>query len=347
MIHFFVTFGKNAEESPLGRELRRESIRFRIFSDYVRKGFRNKILMVAAMYPTLLAFGIKSSIKSLITSKEKPDCAVLGNDVEVLSYKLVKTIAMNRKTKICFLGFIYTGKADGGISNIKRTYYSFVLSMCDIIICHSRLETERYKDIFPDVADRFAFVPWGGDVQGWRDFQLPPPAPADQPFRILSAGRSGRDYPTLAAALKDEDVAISIICDNAEAIAGVATAGNIKILRACYGADYIKEIKDSDIVVVPLSVTDISAGQMVIIQAMAYGKPVVVTNTPTISDYIVDGENGLLVRHRDPDDLRAKVLALRDDPLLRARLAAGARQTYETQFSQRAHVRHIVRAITQ
>lgn len=48
-------------------------------------------------------------------------------------------------------------------------------------------------------------------------------------------------------------------------------------------------------VVIPLQDLNISSGQLMLLQAMQLGKPIVVTNNCAIYDYIEDGKTGLIL----------------------------------------------------
>jgi len=72
---------------------------------------------------------------------------------------------------------------------------------------------------------------------------------------------------------------------------------------------------------------------MVIVEAMAYGVPVVASRSGGITDIIRDGENGLLVPESDAGALAAAVDRLLDDPGLAARLGDAGRQDVRERFS--------------
>ena len=65
---------------------------------------------------------------------------------------------------------------------------------------------------------------------------------------------------------------------------------------------------------------------MVVREAMAHGRAVVATAVGGIADAVVDGESGLLVEAGDEVGLRAAVVRLLEDPALRGRLGAAARE---------------------
>jgi glycosyltransferase involved in cell wall biosynthesis len=76
--------------------------------------------------------------------------------------------------------------------------------------------------------------------------------------------------------------------------------------------------------------SSIMEGQpLCVIEAMAYGRPIVSTNVGGIPEIIKDGENGLLCRPKDPECLAQKIRILIDKPELRQKLGSAARKTYE------------------
>ena len=304
-------------------------------------------MIILLGYPRLFYYAIRSFFQSMIISSSPPDMVVLQSDVEILVFSALRLLIPWRRVKIVYIGFIYTMRRSMAYSQLRRIYYSLVLCNCARIICHSVTEQERYARIFPRVARRFVFTPWGSNVWGWRDVDIQDSdSRTDRPFRVLAAGRSGRDYLTLARAVAGEDFEVTIVCDNREPLSSITESTNVQILRNCYGECYFQQLRRCDAVVVPLAVEDISAGQMVIIQAMAYAKPIIVTRTPTIQEYLAEGKEGLMVRRGDPDELNRAIKQLRDDPALYSRLRRCARDAYERRHSQAAFTGGLIRVLT-
>jgi glycosyltransferase involved in cell wall biosynthesis len=71
-------------------------------------------------------------------------------------------------------------------------------------------------------------------------------------------------------------------------------------------------------------------------EAMACGKPCVVTDVPGCHDAVRDGDNGLLVPVRDPQALAQALLRLLQDAALRQRMGQRGRQRAVEEFSERA-----------
>jgi glycosyltransferase involved in cell wall biosynthesis len=109
--------------------------------------------------------------------------------------------------------------------------------------------------------------------------------------------------------------------------------------------EYLRELINGAVVVVPLAVDDISAGQMVVVQSMGLGKPVVVTDTPTIRDYVTDGYNARLVPMGDAEAMAAVIGDLLSSPAERKRLGANARATFDAKLSTEGAFRALLNAI--
>jgi glycosyltransferase involved in cell wall biosynthesis len=83
-----------------------------------------------------------------------------------------------------------------------------------------------------------------------------------------------------------------------------------------------------------------------VLEAMATGRPVVATTTGGIVDMIANGENGLLVPPGNEYKLAEAMTRLLNDPDLRVRLAAGARERAQ-RFTASAVVERLEAVYTQ
>ncbi len=73
---------------------------------------------------------------------------------------------------------------------------------------------------------------------------------------------------------------------------------------------------------------------LVVVEAMACGRPVVGASAGAIPEIVTDGETGVLVPVRDPAGLADGLARLKADPALRARVGARARVEVERRFSE-------------
>jgi hypothetical protein len=105
-------------------------------------------------------------------------------------------------------------------------------------------------------------------------------------------------------------------------------------------------LREATVVVVPIrGGIDRSAGQQTYLNAMALGKPVIVTDTPGVRDYIDDRETGLIVPPRDAEALAGAIRWVLD-PASRAevdRMRDRARDVTRARFSRHNYIAHILR----
>jgi glycosyltransferase involved in cell wall biosynthesis len=76
---------------------------------------------------------------------------------------------------------------------------------------------------------------------------------------------------------------------------------------------------------------------MSVLEAMAYGKPVVASRMGGIPELVVDGETGMLFEPGEADELRDSIGRLMGDGALRARMGAAGRIRAERHFSVEKH----------
>jgi glycosyltransferase involved in cell wall biosynthesis len=67
---------------------------------------------------------------------------------------------------------------------------------------------------------------------------------------------------------------------------------------------------------------------LVLLEAMGAGLPVITTRRAAIPEIVEDGVNGLFVAEQNARDLAEKIVALANDPALRARMSEANKQKY-------------------
>lgn len=155
---------------------------------------------------------------------------------------------------------------------------------------------------------------------------------ADEGF-IQSLGLSYRDYPTLIRALRRLP---EIPCQLRVGSSWVQRRGghederlppNVtlqpfvhpKLLRDCYA--------ESRFIIVPIrATTQWSAGCTSVQAAQAMGRPVIATRMPGLSEYLVEGETGLLIDQGDAQALAEAIASLWHDPQRVIRMGRRARE---------------------
>ena len=161
-----------------------------------------------------------------------------------------------------------------------------------------------------------------------------PPRPAPGPFRVVYVGRLAPEKcvdDLLRAVARVPDVSLVVAGDGARRAALEALSASLGLEGRVTWTGYLpwgpalfEVLRGGAVLALPSATEGLG---LVIVEAMSQGLPVVGTRVGGIPELVRDGVNGLLVDVHRPDQLAAAFRTLRDDPALRARLAAAALQT--------------------
>lgn len=267
-------------------------------------------------------------------------CSPISSDMELIGLAMARLI-YRKHFPIALMGFIYTTRESATINAMRRLYFRAVLSQAVGVTCFSKFEQQYYSELFDLKNTKFTSTLFGGVFNKPDDLE-----PSNSGY-VLSAGRSGRNYKQLCEAVSQLPIQAHIICDSAFALQDMALSANVTILRQCYGRDYIKQLACADIVVLPLKNEKISSGQMVLLDAMALGKPVIVTKTATTVEYGEHMNTLYFIEPDSVDELRSAINFLMADPGLRKRIGDAAKAYYEMHHSIQPYVDGLVDAIEQ
>lgn len=153
---------------------------------------------------------------------------------------------------------------------------------------------------------------------------------------ILSVGDdSGRDFDTLLAAFTDLDATLLL---RSPLIPPGAELPNVQVVRERMGAHAYRELfQRASFVVVPLHPMVTASGVSTVLEAMAMGKALVVSDSPGIRDYVTHEETALVVPCGNVSAMRAAVQRLMREPDTRARFGKAARAFVERNCTDAAH----------
>ena len=180
--------------------------------------------------------------------------------------------------------------------------------------------------------ERASIIRFGVDTGFWR--------PADTPSGdfVFSVGQdTNRDFMTLVNA----EVDVPIRLHTALPIVIPRDRRNVTLARGSYQRssltdEQLREMYQAAMaVVVPLKDVYQPTGYSVTLQAMACGKPVILSRIKGLwaPELLVDGENCLLVAPGDSSEIADAINRVAHDAELRRRLGAAARETVMTHFS--------------
>ncbi len=352
MIQFFSLFPWSLAASPFGAQVRRLGITHRFSEAPVNLRYRSKVAFLLGTGPRVAWFALRSAVQSLVLGRSAPppDAAVFHAELAALVFGVVQRLLppplrRGHRTLVVLQTFIATPRHSPLANAAFMLYYWTLLACIDVAVCHSRAEMANYERLFPSARHKLVHVPFGMTVNRPRAPIAMRAHEDDRNAPVISAGRSGRDYATLVEAIRGLPCRLQIICDSAAPLAGIRLPDQVEVIRDCFEEAYIEALSRACFVVVPLSANDISAGQMVLLQAGALAKGTVITRTATTPEYATDGENALLVEKGNVEQMRDAIRRLLEDGALRARLGANAALRFERDHSTEAYVRNLVAAI--
>lgn len=232
----------------------------------------------------------------------------------------LQTLLRFRRPRHVILQFIMREPTPALKSRLKYAFMRWCFRSVYLCVCSAQPEAEFYARVFGWPAAKVAFVPFHTDPAF-----VNRPIAKEEPF-ALAAGRTFRDYPALLdAARSGLNLPVTIVAGRGSFGAAVVPE-TVTVRYDIPLAELIDLIARSALVVLPLTEREISTGQSVLLEAMAMGKPVVVTRVNGTVDYIDHMSTGVLVPPSDSAALREAINRLAGDPDLRARIGAAGRE---------------------
>lgn len=218
------------------------------------------------------------------------------------------------------------GALHGGIS---RSLSRYALASIDRFIVHSRPEMARYQAWLGIPGDRLQFVPLHRPVRPLEFIEE-----SARPF-VLAMGSAHRDYATFARAVAVAGYR-AVVVAAPHALRGVDLPPQVEVRSGLSVQECNELVQKARVVVVPVANDTTASGQLTLLTAMMYGRPVIATRCAGTVDYVRDGVDGLLVGRGDAVDMAACLKLLWDAPQRRLALGANAREGIQRQHSDRA-----------
>lgn len=239
-----------------------------------------------------------------------------------------------RLNRIVVMTFIYKEKK-GVLGKIYKKYISYCLKSGHIykVICYSSSEVDRYMSLFELPEGIVRFVPLGIE----KDIDCTGIVKGDY---VFSTGRSNRNYVRMLELFNNSKYKLKIACEEDFG----QLSDNIEICHSCYDNEMLSLMKGCFCVCVLLNDPLVSSGQLVILQALQCGKPVIINRCSSIADYVKDGVNGFLV-DSDDNSVLEKVQLLKEDDKLYDIMSENCRKIFDENFTMESLADNILISI--
>jgi hypothetical protein len=229
-------------------------------------------------------------------------------------------MVQGRPYRRMFSGVIWLTDNLGSLDPVTLRRLRAALRSMDGVWVNSRAQLEPLGTFLGADGPRVEFFRFGVDP----GFFFAQPYP-DRPLLVSIGGDRDRDPRTLFAALErvratrpDVDIIVQSATDLAPptGVTKVPHLSHIE-LRALYGR--------ASVVAVATRPNLHVSGLTVSLESMATGRPVVITASPGMDDYITNGDNGVLVPTGNHSAMGEAIVGLLDDPLAAAAMGARGR----------------------
>jgi glycosyltransferase involved in cell wall biosynthesis len=169
------------------------------------------------------------------------------------------------------------------------------------------------------------------------------PLKVDTDNYILAVGQEQRDYNTLLQAISGTGIKLVIVASSLWSTSRIEMdkLDQATVLSHIPYQELRMLYAKAKLVVAPLFEVDYAAGVNSVLEAMAVGKPLLVSDTEGIADYITHNETGIYVSPGNSEELRDTILSLWERPEELKRLGANARQVVEERMNLDIYVERI------
>ncbi|PFG20460.1 glycosyltransferase family 4 protein [Serinibacter salmoneus] len=214
------------------------------------------------------------------------------------------------------------------------------LSRFDGLWVLSDAQVEPLRRLLGPRAPRISYVRFGIDTDFFR------PAPYPSVPRILSVGGDrDRDAATLFAALERVLARHPGLEVTVQTTSALSPPRGVRVVPRLTHAELRREYEAAGLVMLATRPNLHVSGMTVSLEAMATARPVVVTSSPGMADYVRAGTDGILVPQGDAAALAAGAERLLAAPEQAAAWGRQARERVESEFTTHALCARLARVV--
>jgi glycosyltransferase involved in cell wall biosynthesis len=225
----------------------------------------------------------------------------------------------------------------------KRWYYRRVISSVERTIVFSRRQVETYAQALGVSAEKFASVSYHTTIDGYGTGDRKPQFCLSEGDYIFAGGDSNRDYATLIEAARHLTYRVVIAAHSRNHFRHLDIPANVEIVTVA-PEHFLRLMAGARVVAVPLRGGLAQGGQQTYLNAMAMGKPVVVSDDTGAEEYITQGLTGLIVPPGDPARLREALLEILENCNFSRALGRAAKEA-SAKFSQEHFIQGVFMVI--
>lgn len=207
------------------------------------------------------------------------------------------------KTKAKHIVFDIGTFASASESGLALKLMQFASKSLDGLIHHMSSQRAYYEKFFPWIVEKAQFIRYGADFDffGVEEEQIA----VNKPY-IVCAGKNKCDWDTVVKAYGESKIDFDLHLIGGkktrfEDIDGVVEIPYLPI------NDFIEQVRGAEFCILPLEPVLFSFGQMRLLQQMALKKCVIVSDAPSVLDYVEDNCTAVVYKASNVKDLKSKM----------------------------------------
>lgn len=233
---------------------------------------------------------------------------------------------VKKVNKLIVMSFIFKEK-DGLKGKLYRWLINYVVTSqyVDAFTSVASVQCNKFSKLFGVSESKFQFIPWGITdlAPNYQHLKL------DTTPYFFCAGRSNRDWNIVFESFGDSNLPCKFIYSDTSY---VGKFSNIEVHSNVPDDEYFGMSVNSYCVVISIENCNLAGGEITIINAMQFGKPVILIQDNPHNDYVFEGITGFVVP-KDKKRVLDAANRLMSDVALRNEMAVNARKYYEKRFS--------------
>lgn len=233
---------------------------------------------------------------------------------------------VKKVNNLIVMSFIYKKK-----TGLKGKLYEWLIryvvtsKYVDSFTSVASAQCEKFAKEFNVPREKFKFIPWGiTDLFPAQKHLIK----KDSPY-FFCAGRSNRDWKIVFDSFGNSEIPCKFIYSDTSYIGKYK---NIDVVSNVPDEEYFSLSINSYCVVISIDNCNLAGGEITIINAMQFGKPVILIQDNPHNDYVFEGVTGFVVPKESTKIIEVARRLVRDKELHNS-IVVSARRYYEEKFS--------------
>lgn len=266
--------------------------------------WKDKTTILQARPGTLNTFIL--SLKLYLRKKDFDLVIVSGGKAGVF-FSLLQSLLPFKKTSTLMLDCLWYRAKNPFKRVLKRIQLRLMSRSVRLFLVWAKREIQAYSSEFGIPHEKLRFFPYHTTCEVYD-------CSVEKGDYLFSGGNWNRDYKTLVEAARGLKLKVVLATNNHLLLEGIDLPENVQVISAT-DYQFYDLLAKSKMVVVPMAKGFLhSGGQQTFLNAMFWGKPVIVTDPEGANDYIEDKKNGILVKPGEVGELRDAISYILENP---------------------------------